>query len=99
VSVNGHSPESEAEWQQAARAYVDRFLAHSGWRPPYIGTFSGALRYSRYGPVTKWVMKRISKSTGSPTDTSRDYEFTDWAAVDRFAQRLSAAWSRAPQPA
>jgi menaquinone-dependent protoporphyrinogen oxidase len=33
-------------------------------------------------------MKRISKKRGLPTDTSRDYEFTDWAAVDRFAGEL-----------
>jgi menaquinone-dependent protoporphyrinogen oxidase len=29
-------------------------------------------------------MKRIARKAGAPTDTSRDYQFTDWAALDRF---------------
>ena len=29
-------------------------------------------------------MKRIARKAGAPTDTSRDFEFTDWAALDRF---------------
>ena len=32
----------------------------------------------------KMVMKTISRMAGGPTDTSRDYEFTDWVALDRF---------------
>jgi menaquinone-dependent protoporphyrinogen IX oxidase len=29
---------------------------------------------------------------GGPTDTSRDYEFTDWVALDRFVlDRVSPA--------
>lgn len=99
VSVNGHSPESDAAWRQTARGYVDKFLEQSGWRPAHIATFAGALRFTQYGPVTKWMMKQISKRTGGPTDTSRDYESTDWAAVDRFARQLVEAWSQTPQPA
>jgi len=33
----------------------------------------------------------ISKRKGGPTDTSRDHEFTDWTAVDRFAHQFAAA--------
>jgi menaquinone-dependent protoporphyrinogen oxidase len=97
VSVNGHSPESDPEWQSAARRYVERFLEETSWRPRWTATFSGALRYPRYGLLTRWIMKRISAYTGGPTDTHREYEFTDWAAVDRFAAELGEAL--APQPA
>jgi len=38
----------------------------------------------------RFVMKQIARKTGSPTDTSRDHELTDWAAVDRFAGELAA---------
>jgi hypothetical protein len=31
----------------------------------------------------------ISRRTGRPTDTSRDYEFTDWDVVDGFARDLA----------
>jgi len=30
-------------------------------------------------------MKAITAREGGPTDTSRDYDFTDWPAVDQFA--------------
>ena len=32
-------------------------------------------------------MKQISKRHFGPTDTSRDYELTDWAEVQRFTDR------------
>jgi menaquinone-dependent protoporphyrinogen oxidase len=96
VSVNGHSPESAPEWRQAARQYVQAFLADTAWQPHRTATFSGALRYQRYGLVTKWIMKMISRRTGGPTDVSRDYEFTDWNAVDAFAHELAGKWAQMP---
>ncbi|MBK6781452.1 MAG: hypothetical protein IPG75_18235 [Gemmatimonadetes bacterium] len=30
----------------------------------------------------------ISRRTGRPTDTSRDWDGTDWAAVDRLAGEI-----------
>lgn len=99
VSVSGTSPESLPEWRHAARGYVDQFLSRTGWRPSHTAMFSGALCYTRYDPLTRWVMKRLSKRSGAPTDTSRDYDFTDWAAVDRFAHVLREAWEPAREPA
>ena len=37
----------------------------------------------------KLVMKRIAKKEGADTDTSRDYEYTDWDAVAEFAKDFS----------
>jgi menaquinone-dependent protoporphyrinogen oxidase len=34
-------------------------------------------------------MKRIARKAGAPTDTSRDYEFTNWQALDRFVEQLA----------
>lgn len=31
----------------------------------------------------------ISRRSGGPTDTSREYEFTDWEAVDRFGREVA----------
>lgn len=94
VSVNGTSPESDREWRAAANRYLAQFLAQTGWRPRWTATFSGALRYSRYGPITRWIMKKIAKKEGGPTDTSRDYEFTDWEAVERFANMLAESFEQ-----
>lgn len=89
VSINGASPESDPKWQEAARGYLEGFLHQADWTPQWTATFAGALRYRSYGMVTRRLIKLISWQAGGPTDTSRDYEFTDWVAVDRFAATLS----------
>lgn len=50
---------------------------------------AGALAYSKYPLPLKWLMRRISRKSGGDTDTSRDYEYTDWAQVERYAERLT----------
>jgi menaquinone-dependent protoporphyrinogen oxidase len=45
---------------------------------------AGALAYSRYNFIIRFVMKQIARKAGAPTDTSRDYELTDWPTLDRF---------------
>ena len=32
----------------------------------------------------------VARQAGEETDTGCDYEYTDWAQVDRYATRLSA---------
>jgi menaquinone-dependent protoporphyrinogen oxidase len=49
---------------------------------------AGALAYSKYSLPMRWVMKRIARQAGESTDTSQDYEYTDWNQVDRYARRL-----------
>jgi menaquinone-dependent protoporphyrinogen IX oxidase len=34
-------------------------------------------------------MQLISARTGRPTDTSRDWDFTDWDQVDRLGMELA----------
>ena len=79
----------------AAQRYIDKFLRKTGWRPQLIASFAGALKYSLYGPIKRRVMIVFMTLGGGETDTSRDYEYTDWAAVERFtenyAQRLAQA--------
>lgn len=71
------------------RKIVDQFLAKSRFAPRLVELFAGALQYSRYDPLTRFVMRRIVAKEGGDTDTSHDYEYTDWAAVDRFAAKLA----------
>lgn len=52
---------------------------------------AGALKYSTYNLLTKWMMKAIAKKQGTDTDTSRDYEYTDWEKVREYAEKLAAA--------
>ena len=69
----------------AAQRYLDRFLRETGWRPPLSASFAGALQYSKYGPLKRLVMICFVGLAGGNTDTSRDYEYTEWNAVERFA--------------
>jgi menaquinone-dependent protoporphyrinogen oxidase len=70
-------------------AIVERFAAETGWRPSVVRMFPGALLYTKYGVVTRWVMKRIAAKAGGDTDTSRDYDYTDWKQVDAFADEFA----------
>lgn len=74
---------------------IARFLDATGWKPGQVKPVAGALPYSRYNFLIRYVMKRIARNNGAPTDTSRDYEFTDWADLDafvgKFAQELTVA--------
>ena len=91
VSMSAARP---GEGVAQARRYAEEFLERTGWQPASLALFAGALRYTRYNAFLRFLMRLISRSTGASTDTSRDHEYTDWAAVDRFAaeqaQRLEA---------
>lgn len=71
------------------RRIVGAFFRESGWRPPQWEIFAGALLYTRYGFFTRLLMKRIARQAGGATDTSRDFEYTDWDQVRRFAQAFA----------
>jgi menaquinone-dependent protoporphyrinogen oxidase len=63
---------------------IQAFLAATGFTPTRVHPAAGALEYLKYGRVVRFVMRLIAKSTGAPTDTTKNYEFTDFEALDRF---------------
>ena len=73
-----------------ARAIPRRFVDELGWRPTIIKVVAGALPYTKYNVLTRWIMKRIVSSQGGDTDTSRDYEYTDWKDLRDFTDRFAA---------
>lgn len=77
---------SEAAHKEV-EGYIEKFVQQTGWRPRKVGRFAGALVYTRYGFFKRWIMRKIARDKGSPDiDTSRDYVYTDWDAVKRFAE-------------
>lgn len=89
VSVCGSAASDPAK----ASRYIDGLLEESGWRPSITRSFTGAVAYTKYSWPIRWVLKRISRSKGLPTDTSRDWDFTEWREVDAFARSLRALFA------
>jgi menaquinone-dependent protoporphyrinogen oxidase len=100
-------PSASTEARSIAAAGVQKtiylFCAYTGWHPEHVKPIAGALMYSKYNVLLRWVMKRIAKKSGGDTDTSRDYDYTNWAAleefVEQFAAELPSPWSRSEIPA
>ncbi len=90
-SVSMSASSRRASVREGLDQMVAAFLARVHWQPAHIATFGGALRYTQYGWLTRLMMKLIGRSQGRPVDTSQDYEFTDWAQVDRFGAEIFAA--------
>jgi menaquinone-dependent protoporphyrinogen oxidase len=84
--VSMSSAVDDEERRAEAARYADELLEETGWNPDRVGFFGGALRYSKYGFLKRLMMKRIAKEATGDVDTSRDYEYTDWDAVDGFAR-------------
>ena len=76
-------------------AIAERFVTETGWHPGAVKHVAGALLYTRYNFFTRSIMKRIAAKAGGDTDTSKDYDYTDWndvrAFADDFRRSLAAA--------
>lgn len=90
VSVCGAMAGSWSRGAEEAGKYVASFLKRTGWQPRVTRSFAGGLPYTQYGLLTRWMMRIISRVTGRPTDTSRDWDLTDWEQVGRFAGEFAA---------
>ena len=83
VSLAAHGDVDNAE------RYVEEFERETGWRPGRVAMFGGALLYTQYGFVKRRVLRKIAKDKGNlATDTSRDWVYTEWDGVSRFAEDL-----------
>jgi menaquinone-dependent protoporphyrinogen oxidase len=92
VSLSGGGPGAKPE---AAKRYLDKFLRQTGWHPVQTASVAGALQFSKYGVFKRMLMLLFVGLAGGDTDTTRDYEYTDWEAVECFAgayaERLNCA--------
>jgi menaquinone-dependent protoporphyrinogen oxidase len=88
VSLSGGGPGARPE---TAREYIETFRERTGWHPQGTAIFGGALRYTKYNLFIRFMMRLIVGIAGGDTDTTRDYEYTDWHAVERFALEFATA--------
>ena len=82
-----------------AAKYREDFARRTGWRPEMSWSVAGRVAYTEYPLPLRLVMQFISWRTGRPTDTSRDWEFTDWMEVERLARAFGWAVREAARPA
>lgn len=65
-----------------------RFFEAADWHPDVVKTVAGAIPYTRYGVLKRWLMRRKAAKSGGGTDTTRDYDYTDWHDVRAFAAKF-----------
>ena len=70
--------------------YVRAFRRRTTWVPSEVAVFAGKIDYPRYGVLDRLVIRFIMWLTSGPTDPTACVEFTDWQAVEEFAQRISS---------
>ncbi|HSJ39707.1 MAG TPA: flavodoxin domain-containing protein [Xanthobacteraceae bacterium] len=73
-----------------ARAIPRRYVDGIGWTPTKIKVVAGAMPYTRYNFIIRLIMRRNAAVEGGDTDTTRDYEYTDWQDLRAFADRFAA---------
>ena len=77
---------------------VRRFQRATGWRPRAVFHAAGKIAFSAYGPLIRFAIRSIAASHGLPTETSQDYDLTDYAGLARFAEGFACSLSLAERP-
>jgi menaquinone-dependent protoporphyrinogen oxidase len=87
-SVSLAAASHDAAKRDTAQKLAAEFPRRLGWHPDMVLCFAGRLAYTRYRTLMRFVMKHIARRARFPTDTNRDYEFTNWEDVARLASDM-----------
>lgn len=87
LSISLAAAGDESDLSDVARC-TDRFLRATGWAPARVEHVAGAFKYTEYDFFKRWAMKYIALRHGQPTDTSRDYELTDWPGLEKTIEEF-----------
>jgi menaquinone-dependent protoporphyrinogen oxidase len=94
-SVSLTAADDADEARATVRELIDDVLDSTGWTPRETVAFAGALQFKEYNLPTRVLMRliarRIEHQTGAHVDIHEDTDYTDWAAVDRFAEAFAAS--------
>jgi len=88
-AVSGASS-SGAQGREEARTFSDPFLKELNWAPRRIEQVAGAFPFTRYGWWKRMMMRYIVRRAGGEAHTRKDYAYTDWDRVSRFAEEFTA---------
>lgn len=84
LSVSLTAVIKDAEHTASAARCMAAFYEETQWMPDRATPVAGALLYTKYDFLKRMLMRMIAKKEGGDTDTTRDHEYTDWAALDAF---------------
>ena len=90
AEMPGKTLAEHAQFAQDVDAMLGKFFQDTKWHPTVSKPVAGALLYRHYNFFVRLIMKRIAGKAGAATDTSRDYDYTDWVELDKFAKDLAA---------
>jgi len=93
LSVSLSAAEDSAEAVAATTRCIDDFCDETGWTPSRSERIAGCLQYREYDVFTRQLMRLLMHRMGHETDASRDYEYTDWEALDSLGRELAAGAS------
>lgn len=82
--------QTDVKVQEDEKQIVVQFFNKTGWHPRRWTIFAGGLPYTKYNWFIRFFMKRIAAKAGGDTDTTKDFEYTNWAEVKRFALESAA---------
>lgn len=93
ISMSAAAAQNEAnppEYRRKVRKELDKIsemlFEKTNWHPARKTLVAGALMYTKYNVLVRWVMKRIARHEGGSTDTTRDHVYTDWNTLDHFIE-------------
>ena len=90
LSVSLTAASKDGDHHEELQKCVDRFTEETEWTPTEWVPVAGALKYVEYDWFKRMILKSISKKAGGDTDTSKDYEYTDWLALEDFVTSFLA---------
>jgi menaquinone-dependent protoporphyrinogen oxidase len=89
VSVSSSANHEESRGD--AEEYVAELTRRTGWKPRRVLLAGGATSFTRYPFFLRRRIQKIEAAQGHGADVTRDYVYTDWAAVEAFVRALSAS--------
>ena len=92
------SPKQRAHAAAEVQRMLERFFGATQWRPEHTLPVAGAVLYTKYNFLLRFVMKSIAKKNGGSTDTSIDHEYTNWNKLDQFVESFVAQLSETQRP-
>lgn len=88
LSVSLAAMSDEASDKADLNKLTTDFVKSAKWSPEKIHHVAGALRYTEYSFLKRFILKQTMKAAGGPTDTAQDFDFTDWEALDDLVTKF-----------